>query len=182
LVLKILPHAMSVQARDRADVLGTAALDEKGVGFYGYAFYDRIQRLAEGRRLSPTLLGHVLAHEIGHLLYDRFHARDVAPEQARTLFDVALGEFLFLAEPAKTVPNNHGGIIPLRRVEGLQVTLDRRSVMEKGYTRVPQSPMSYETPASQKASQLIERRILSRTCFVRRLVRQKKKATCRAAG
>jgi len=115
LVLKILPHAMSVQARDRADVLGTAALDEKGVGFYGYAFYDRIQRLAEGRRLSPTLLGHVLAHEIGHLLYDRFHARDVAPQQARTLFDVALGEFLFLAEPAKTVPNNHGGIIPLRR-------------------------------------------------------------------
>jgi hypothetical protein len=120
LVLKILPHAMSVQARDRADVLGTAALDEKGVGFYGYAFYDRIQRLAEGRRLSPTLLGHVLAHEIGHLLYDRFHARDVAPEQARTLFDVALGEFLFLAEPAKAVPNNHGGIIPLRRVEGMQ--------------------------------------------------------------
>jgi hypothetical protein len=41
LVLKILPHAMSVQARDRADVLGTATLDEKGVGFYGYAFYDR---------------------------------------------------------------------------------------------------------------------------------------------
>ena len=68
LVLKILPSATSVQVRDRVDVLGTATLDEKGVGFYGYVFYDRIQRMAEERRLAHTLLGHVLAHEIGHLL------------------------------------------------------------------------------------------------------------------
>ena len=68
LVLKVLPHAMSAQVRDRVDVLGTATLDEKGVGFYGYAFYDRIQRMADERRLARRLLGHVLAHEIGHLL------------------------------------------------------------------------------------------------------------------
>jgi hypothetical protein len=68
LMLKILPDAMSMQVRDRVDVLGIAPLDEKGVGFYGYVFYDRIQQLAEKRRLAPTLLGHVLAHEIGHLL------------------------------------------------------------------------------------------------------------------
>jgi hypothetical protein len=40
-----------------------------------------------------------------------FHARDVAAKQAGTLFDVALGEFLFFAECAKTVTNNHAGII-----------------------------------------------------------------------
>ena len=68
IVLKVLPHAMSVQVRERADVLGIAMLDEKGVGFYGYAFYDQIQRMADERRLAHTLLGHVLAHEIGHLL------------------------------------------------------------------------------------------------------------------
>lgn len=68
LVLKILPHAMGAQVRDRNDVLGTATLDEQGVGYYGYAFYDRIQQLAEARRLASALLGHVLAHEIGHLL------------------------------------------------------------------------------------------------------------------
>jgi hypothetical protein len=68
LVLTILPRATSGQVRGRVDVLGTATLDEKGVGFYGYVFYDRIQRMAEERRLAPTLLGHVLAHEIGHLL------------------------------------------------------------------------------------------------------------------
>src|SRR6267378_1296062 len=44
-----------------------------------------------------------------------FHTRHVAPEQARTLFDVALREFLFFAECAKTVANNHGRIIPLRQ-------------------------------------------------------------------
>jgi len=68
LVLKIVPRATSAQVRDRVDVLGTATLDEKGVGFYGYVFYDRIQRMAEERRLARMLLGHVLAHEIGHLL------------------------------------------------------------------------------------------------------------------
>jgi len=68
LVLRILPRAMGSQVRDRNDVLGTATLDEQGVGFYGYAFYDRIQQMAEARGLAPALLGHVLAHEIGHLL------------------------------------------------------------------------------------------------------------------
>ncbi len=68
LVLKILPRAMGAHVRDRTDVLGTATLDEKGVGYYGYAFYDRIQQMAEARRLASTLLGHVLAHEIGHLV------------------------------------------------------------------------------------------------------------------
>jgi hypothetical protein len=70
LTLKILPHAISVQARDRDDVLGYALVDEKGAGFYAYAFYDRVQRVAEERQLGHTLLGDVLAHEIGHLLLE----------------------------------------------------------------------------------------------------------------
>jgi hypothetical protein len=68
LVLKILPHAMGAQVRDRNDVLCTATLDEQGVGYYGYAFYDRIQHMTEATRLASALLGHVIAHEIGHLL------------------------------------------------------------------------------------------------------------------
>jgi len=67
-MLKILPDAKSMPVRDRVDVLGISPLDESGVGFYGYVFYDRIQQLAEKRKLARTLLGHVLAHEIGHLL------------------------------------------------------------------------------------------------------------------
>jgi hypothetical protein len=68
LVLRILPHALGAQVRNRNDVLGTATVDEQGVGYYGYAFYDRIQQMADARRLASALLGHVLAHEIGHLL------------------------------------------------------------------------------------------------------------------
>lgn len=70
LTLKILPLAISVQVRDRTDVLGYAVVDEKGGGFYAYAFYDRVQRVAEEHRLGHTLLGDVLAHEIGHLLLE----------------------------------------------------------------------------------------------------------------
>jgi len=40
LLLKILPHALSAQVRDRSDVLGDAIVDEKGVGYYAYTFYD----------------------------------------------------------------------------------------------------------------------------------------------
>jgi hypothetical protein len=68
LMLKILPNAISPQVRDRTDVLGEALVDEKGVGYYAYVFYDRVQRVADEQRLGPILLGDVLAHEIGHLL------------------------------------------------------------------------------------------------------------------
>jgi len=68
LIMKILPRAISAQARDRSDVLGTALVDEKGVGYYVYVFYDNVRRVAEDRELGHTLLGDVLAHEIGHLL------------------------------------------------------------------------------------------------------------------
>ena len=47
-------------------------------------------------------------------------AGNVAAKQAGALFDVALGEFLFLAHFAEAVTNNHCGIISLRRMEGKQ--------------------------------------------------------------
>jgi hypothetical protein len=68
LTLKILPHAMNAHVRNRLDVVGTAYLDEKGAGYFAYVFYDRIQELAQRRRLGHELLADVMAHEIGHLL------------------------------------------------------------------------------------------------------------------
>jgi hypothetical protein len=53
------------------DVLGTAYPDEKGAGYFAYVFYDRIQELAQRRRLGHALLADVLAHEIGHCCLDR---------------------------------------------------------------------------------------------------------------
>jgi hypothetical protein len=68
LTLKISPRAMNAKVRDRIDVLGTAYPDEKGAGYFAYVFYDRIQELAQRRRLGHALLADVMVHEIGHLL------------------------------------------------------------------------------------------------------------------
>jgi hypothetical protein len=68
LTVKISPHAMNAQFRNRIDVLGTSYPDEKGAGYFAYVFYDRIQELAQRRRLGYALLADVMAHEIGHLL------------------------------------------------------------------------------------------------------------------
>lgn len=68
LTLKISPHAVNAQVRDRIDVLGTAYPDENGAGYFAYVFYDRVQELAQRRRLGHALLAGVMAHEIGHLL------------------------------------------------------------------------------------------------------------------
>ena len=68
LTLKISPHAVNAQVRDRIDVLGTAYPDDKGVGYFAYVFYDRVQELAQRQKLGHALLADVMAHEIGHLL------------------------------------------------------------------------------------------------------------------
>ncbi len=68
LTLKILPQAVNSQVRNRLDVLGTAYPDEKGAGYFAYVFYDRVQELAQRRKLGHALLADVIAHEIGHLL------------------------------------------------------------------------------------------------------------------
>jgi hypothetical protein len=68
LTLKISPHAMNAQVRDRIDVLGTSYPDELGAGYFAYVFYDRVRELAQRRTLGHTLLADVMAHEIGHLL------------------------------------------------------------------------------------------------------------------
>jgi hypothetical protein len=41
-----------------------------------------------------------------------FDAGDIAAEQSGALFDVPLGKLLFFAQCAKTVADNHVGIVP----------------------------------------------------------------------
>jgi hypothetical protein len=68
LTLKIIPHALNAQVRDRLDVLGTAYPDDEGVGYFAYVFYDRVQELVKRQSLGCALLADVMAHEIGHLM------------------------------------------------------------------------------------------------------------------
>src|SRR6266481_1890378 len=106
-----------------------AKLVEKACVFADTAPGDVVRRLALGEirqlRRFLTVIKELIewALESASQLLQRFDGRDsmtilntgyVTTKQAGTLFDVALGEFLFFAECAKAVTNNHEGIIPCR--------------------------------------------------------------------
>src|SRR5712691_3710780 len=106
-----------------------AKLVEKACIFTDAAPGDVVRRLALGEirqlRRFLTVIKELIewALESTSEFFQRFDGRDsmtildagnVATKQTRSLFDVALGEFLFFAECAKAVTNNHAGIIPCR--------------------------------------------------------------------
>ena len=73
LVLRLLPHAMAKRYGLRPRVLGVALHGGKAeFGYVAGIFFDRIQGLPGWRSGDerPVILGHLIAHEIGHLLLD----------------------------------------------------------------------------------------------------------------
>ncbi len=106
-----------------------AKLVEKACIFADAAPGDVVRGLALGKirqlRRFLTVIKELIewALESASELFKRFDGRDsmavlyagnVTTKQTRSLFDVALGEFLFFAECAKAVAYNHAGIIPCR--------------------------------------------------------------------
>ncbi len=69
LVLAIVPRAMAKRMSGRHDVFGVAASSESGLAYRASIFHHRIEEYAErGHASRALLLGHFIAHEIGHLL------------------------------------------------------------------------------------------------------------------
>ena len=71
LVLRIVPRSMTERYGFRRGVLGFALNTKKSrFGFAAYLFFDRLQGLPGWRSAAerPVILGHLIAHEIGHLL------------------------------------------------------------------------------------------------------------------
>lgn len=69
LVSKIQPQFKVCHANFRLTTLGFAPLTEGERGPYASVFYDRVEALAKRGDFSQALiLGHGVAHEIGHLL------------------------------------------------------------------------------------------------------------------
>lgn len=65
LVLRIVHDSPTLNG----DAFGAAFLALDGSGTYANVFYDRLRGFERHWKISPvTLLGHVMAHEIGHLL------------------------------------------------------------------------------------------------------------------
>jgi hypothetical protein len=70
LVIRILRPPESTRAALRHNTCGIAALPKNGGGgTHATVFYDGLEEVAKGQRVRQRLvLGHTLAHEMGHLL------------------------------------------------------------------------------------------------------------------
>jgi hypothetical protein len=107
LILRIIFKPLGEKSRNRA-VVGIAPGSREARGRLAFVFYERIQGFSEALELDVALmLGHVMAHELGHLLlpydshslsgvmrgaWDRAQARDATggnltfnPDQARLI-------------------------------------------------------------------------------------------------
>lgn len=103
LVLTVVPHW--ADRHGDSDTLGLALEVEHGFGSYCYVFQGRLDELAAAMHISSArLLGHAMAHEIGHLLKgSRSHSpRDIMSKHwyADELRAAAMGSLNFTADDA----------------------------------------------------------------------------------
>lgn len=86
-------------------VLGLAFVPEAGTGRHADLFYDSVVRMqAESSVDTATILGHVAAHELGHLLIGKAHSRNGLMRANWTrvdLGDASRGLLLFSSEESK---------------------------------------------------------------------------------
>jgi hypothetical protein len=104
LSLRIVPW--SSQLGD--STFGVAFLSDEGVGVYGDVFYPLVEKLHSDCDASLSrVLGHVMAHEIGHLLLGlRSHSAlgIMQPHwQGEALRRIGMGTLLFTAEQARSM-------------------------------------------------------------------------------
>ena len=104
LALRIVPRAWS--AGD--SIFGVAFLSAEGNGAYGDVFYDSVEKLhREWRASVPRVLGHVMAHEIGHLLLGlHSHSRlgIMCPSwHGEQLRSIGMGTLFFMPEQARSI-------------------------------------------------------------------------------
>lgn len=103
LVLAIVPHWAGPGAN--SDTLGLALQGGDGFGSYCYVFRERLDEIAATRHVNPArLLGHAMAHEIGHLLKgSNSHSPSGLMSErwfASEIQAVAMGSLNFTAEDA----------------------------------------------------------------------------------
>ena len=141
----------------RSAVFGLAVLPETGRGSHLYVFHARVEALAaEHPDLNHgTILGHVLAHEIGHLLLgSNSHAPGGlmgARWFARELHRMSQGDLLFTsAEPAR-----------------VRAALAARMAEEAAEARPAPTPEPASGPASVSAPKWRGWSHLARARFVR---------------
>jgi hypothetical protein len=104
LALRIVPWS----SRIGQAVFGTAFLSAEGEGTYCDVFYDSVKKLHEDWRVSLSrVLGHTIAHEVGHLLLGTnahsFIGLMRPKWQGPELRRVATGTLLFTPEQGRSI-------------------------------------------------------------------------------
>jgi hypothetical protein len=89
-------------------VFGASFLDEEGSGVYGDVFFENAERLSEVAHVNVgDVLGHVIAHELGHLLLGRDAHSQIGimrPQWAKEeLKSLAMGRLLFTHEQGRQI-------------------------------------------------------------------------------
>src|SRR5712664_322810 len=101
-----------------------------------------------------------------------FDARNVRANKARPLFNVALGELLFLTQFAEPITNNHHGIIPFSSMQSKGSIPSRSECHEEGRAILWAGNSSCTTtsclsvPGTYDFHVSLDVRILSKPCFI----------------
>ncbi len=108
LALRILPQSMSANFHFSDTTFGAAMLSPEGTGYYSYVFQDRVEQLARDSHVNRSeILGHVAAHEIGHLLLgSNAHSQMgimCANWYGRQLRSAATGTLLFTPQESQLI-------------------------------------------------------------------------------
>lgn len=103
-VVQLVHDAGKVKLKE--EVFGAAFLGDDGHGSYTDVYFDRAQELCRALKVSlPELLGHIIAHEIGHLLLGANAHTPLgimcARWERREVEQVNTGTLLFSARQAK---------------------------------------------------------------------------------
>ncbi len=109
LVVRIMPRSRAEGLKQPPSALGFAQLDHSGgFGYYANVFYHRVEELSGLWTSSrPVVLGHVIAHEVGHLLLGQGgHSRAglmTANWDRKELERVNQRTFIFNSQQAKEI-------------------------------------------------------------------------------
>jgi len=109
LVVRILPQWQAERFKQHPAVFGFAQSDPSGgFGYYASIFYHRVEELSGSWTSStPVVLGHVMAHEMGHLMLGHGgHSRTglmTANWDRKELDRVNQRTFLFDSQQAKEI-------------------------------------------------------------------------------